>query len=83
MNKSLRSPHILSFAITMLLALPAASHAQVRVLMSGGFSAAYHELLPQFENATGIAVTTARSASQGDGPTPPALSFAEVCPPTW
>jgi molybdate transport system substrate-binding protein len=68
MNRSLRSPHILSLAITMLLALPAASPAQVRVLMSGGFSAAYQELLPQFENATGIAVTTARGASQGDGP---------------
>jgi ABC-type molybdate transport system substrate-binding protein len=54
MNKSLRSPHILSFAITMLLALPAASPAQVRVLMSGGFSAAYQELLPEFQKTTGI-----------------------------
>jgi molybdate transport system substrate-binding protein len=68
MNKSLRSPHILSFAITMLLALPAASPAQVRVLMSGGFSAAYQELLPEFQKTTGIVVTTARGPSQGDGP---------------
>jgi len=36
--------------------------------MSGGFSAAYHELLPRFENTTGIKVTTATGASQGDGP---------------
>jgi molybdate transport system substrate-binding protein len=36
--------------------------------MSGGFSAAYHELLPLFENTTGITVTTATGASQGDGP---------------
>jgi molybdate transport system substrate-binding protein len=62
----------------LALALPAASlaqvtpaqikPAQVRVLMSGGFSAAYHDLLPQFESATGITVTTETGASQGDGP---------------
>jgi molybdate transport system substrate-binding protein len=55
-------------AITLVLAFPAASAAQIRVLMSGGFSAAYHELLPQFENTTGITVATATGASQGDGP---------------
>jgi molybdate transport system substrate-binding protein len=67
MNKSRPSLLILIFAITMLVALPIASPAQVSVLMSGGFSAAYQELLPQFQNATGITVTTARGASQGDG----------------
>lgn len=67
MNSSRQSHQILIFAITML-ALPTASPAQVRVLMSGGFSAAYQELLPQFQNTTGITVSTARGASQGDGP---------------
>ena len=62
------TPRQLVVAITLVLAFPAASLAQVRVLMSGGFSAAYHELLPQFENTTGITVTTATGASQGDGP---------------
>jgi molybdate transport system substrate-binding protein len=60
------------FAITLVFALPAsllAQPAQVVVLMSGGFSAAYQELLPQFEKSTGITVTTMRGASQGDGPT--------------
>jgi len=57
------------FAITLVFALPAALPAQVAVLMSGGFSAAYQELLPQFEKSTGITVSTARGASQGDGPT--------------
>jgi molybdate transport system substrate-binding protein len=52
----------------MFFALPTALHAQVKVLMSGGFSAAYQELLPEFQNTTGIAVSTARGASQGDGP---------------
>jgi Bacterial extracellular solute-binding protein/Biotin-lipoyl like len=68
-NNSRRSRHMFIFAIMMLVALPSASPAQVRVLISGGFSAAYHELLPQFEKSTGIIVTTARGASQGDGPT--------------
>ena len=69
MNKSRRSPHMFIFAITMLVGLPPASPAQVRVLISGGFSAAYQELLPQFEKGTGMTVTTARGESQGDGPT--------------
>jgi molybdate transport system substrate-binding protein len=62
-------PGQLVIAITLVLAFPAASLAQIRVLMSGGFSAAYQELLPQFEKTTGIKVTTATGASQGDGPT--------------
>jgi molybdate transport system substrate-binding protein len=67
-----RSPHLLKrliLAITLVFALPAALPAQVTVLMSGGFSAAYQELLPQFEKSTGVTVTTARGASQGDGST--------------
>jgi molybdate transport system substrate-binding protein len=51
------------------MAVASPSSAQVRVLISGGFSAAYQELLPQFEKRTGITVTTTRGASQG-GPGP-------------
>jgi hypothetical protein len=54
MNKSRRSPHIFIFAITMLVGLPSPSPVQVRVLISGGVSAAYQELLPQFEKSTRI-----------------------------
>ena len=43
----------------MFVAFPSKSPAQVRVLISGGFSAPYQELLPQFEKSTGITVTTA------------------------
>lgn len=68
MNKPLRSLHILTFAAGILVGFPSASPAQVKVLMSGGFSAAYQELLPEFQNTTGITVTTAHGASQGDGP---------------
>ncbi len=36
--------------------------------MSGGFSGAYERLLPEFQRATGISVTTGSGASQGAGP---------------
>jgi molybdate transport system substrate-binding protein len=42
--------------------------AEVKVLMSGGFSAAYQQLLPEFERTSGIKVTTGSGASQGTGP---------------
>jgi molybdate transport system substrate-binding protein len=44
------------------------SASPVRVLISGGFSGAYARLLPEFERASGIAVTTGSGASQGSGP---------------
>jgi molybdate transport system substrate-binding protein len=42
--------------------------AELNVMISGGFSLAYRELLPAFERTTGIAVATASAASQGTGP---------------
>ncbi len=42
--------------------------AQLNVLMSGGFGAAYEQLLPDFERETGIKVSTGSGASQGNGP---------------
>ena len=58
--------------ITAALTLPSASFAQgqvqLRLMMSGGFSAAFQELQPEFEKATGIKVTVIRGASQGVGP---------------
>src|ERR1700685_870757 len=59
--------HKLVFAIAVL-AWPAASFAQLNVIMSGGFAAAYQELLPEFEKSTGVTVTTGRGQSQGNGP---------------
>jgi molybdate transport system substrate-binding protein len=40
----------------------------VNVLISGGFSSAYEQLLPEFERTSGIKVTTRSGASQGVGP---------------
>jgi molybdate transport system substrate-binding protein len=51
-----------------LLTWPIAATAQVKVLMSGGFSGAYEQLLPEFERTSGIKVTTGSGASQGSGP---------------
>jgi molybdate transport system substrate-binding protein len=41
---------------------------QLHVIISGGFSLAYHDVVPEFERAAGIAVTTLSGASQGTGP---------------
>jgi molybdate transport system substrate-binding protein len=46
----------------------AAARAELDVMISGGFSLAYRELLPAFERSTGIPVATASAASQGTGP---------------
>ncbi|AWN37611.1 substrate-binding domain-containing protein [Methylobacterium radiodurans] len=42
--------------------------AELTVMISGGFALAYQEVVPAFERATGIAVTTLSGASQGTGP---------------
>ena len=58
-----------SFAIfATLLFWPAAASAQLNVLISGGFSGAYEQLLPEFERTSGIKVATGSGASQGVGP---------------
>jgi len=51
----------------LLMVSPAAS-AQLKVMTSGGFSGPYEKLLPEFERATGIKVTTSSGSSQGAGP---------------
>jgi molybdate transport system substrate-binding protein len=56
------------FAIAAVLTMPAASFAQVKVITSGGFSAAFREALPEFERTAGVTVTTTSGASQGSAP---------------
>jgi molybdate transport system substrate-binding protein len=56
------------FALVTVVAFPGASFAQVKVILSNGFGAAYREALPAFEKSSGIKVTTATGASQGSGP---------------
>lgn len=51
-----------------LLVSPLAASAQLKVMISGGFSGAYERLLPEFERETGIRVETGSGSSQGAGP---------------
>ena len=72
---------IFSFVIfAMLLFGPVAASAQLNVLMSGGFSGAYEQLLPEFERTSGIKVTTGSGASQGAGPQTIAAQLARGVP---
>ena len=57
-----------ALALAALVTFPASSHGQLQVIISGGFSAAYGELLPQFEESSGIAVSTSRGGSVGSSP---------------
>jgi molybdate transport system substrate-binding protein len=70
-------------ATTLLAALlmgPLAASAQVQVLISGGFSGPYEQLLPEFQRTTGIQVTTGSGASQGSGPQTIASQLARGVP---
>jgi molybdate transport system substrate-binding protein len=52
----------------------------VNVLISGGFSSAYEQLVPEFERISGIKVTTRSGASQGAGPQTIAAQLARGVP---
>jgi len=54
--------------ILLATMLPMHASAQVKVIISGGFSAAYEQLLPEFERTSGLKVETGSGASQGSGP---------------
>ncbi|CAN5321193.1 substrate-binding domain-containing protein [soil metagenome] len=58
---------LLVAASTLAMAL-GADAAEVHVMISGGFSAAYKELVPAFEKATGNTVITAYGPSMGETP---------------
>ena len=72
MNAQLQKFSRVAVLIAAALILPIVSFAQrtpqIKVLMSLGFSAAYRELLPEFERTTGIIVTTASGQSVGNNP---------------
>jgi len=70
-----------SFLIFATLPLwPVVAAAQLNVLISGGFSSAYEQLLPEFERTSGIKVTTGSGASQGTGPQTIAAQLARGVP---
>ena len=65
---------VTSMASLMLIAAGApalgnaASAADIKVMISGGFSAAYDKLVPEFERASWHKVTTERGPSMGETP---------------
>jgi molybdate transport system substrate-binding protein len=55
-------------ATTVFLCAGAALAAEIHVMTSGGFTAAYNDLTPQYERASGNKVATAYGASMGGAP---------------
>jgi molybdate transport system substrate-binding protein len=68
MTMKLRSANFRALMLGLasaLLLTGTASAAEVRVMISGGLSAAYNKLVPEFEKATGNKVVTAYGPSMG------------------
>jgi molybdate transport system substrate-binding protein len=54
--------------------------AELNVIISGGFSGPYEQLVPQFERTTGVTVATGSGSSQGKGPQTIAAQLARGVP---
>src|ERR1700680_265149 len=66
--RSFASRAIALFAAGLFLFAGVAHAAEVKVMISGGFSAAYRILVPEFRSATGNTVATASGPSMGNTP---------------
>jgi len=66
--------------LALLLMSPLVASAQLKVIISGGFSGPYEQLLPEFEKTTSLKVTTGSGASQGTGPQTIAAQLARGVP---
>src|SRR5438105_5314775 len=66
--------------VAALLTSAVAASAQVKVLISGGFSGPYEKVMPEFERTTGIRVATGSGSSQGTGPQTIAAQLARGVP---
>jgi predicted neuraminidase/ABC-type molybdate transport system substrate-binding protein len=65
----MRAPRRLGFLVLAgLLVATAATADEIKVVTSGAFTAAYLELVPQFERATGHKIVTAFGPSMGSSP---------------
>ncbi|HZD19771.1 MAG TPA: substrate-binding domain-containing protein, partial [Burkholderiales bacterium] len=65
-----------AIVLATLLMSPLTAMAQLKVIISGGFSGPYERVLPEFERTTGIKVTTGSGSSQGTGPQTMAAQLA-------
>src|ERR1700757_1221754 len=59
---------LVTFLTVLFATSPGNAMENLTVMISGGFSLAYKQVLPEFERSTGITVTTLSGASQGTGP---------------
>jgi molybdate transport system substrate-binding protein len=64
----MRTRSMLLAAAGLLLYATAANAAEIKVMISGGFSAAFRSLVPEFERASGHKVVTIRGSSMGETP---------------
>jgi molybdate transport system substrate-binding protein len=64
----MRAPIIVGTALSVLVLAGASRAAEIKVMNSGGFTAAYKELAPDCERASGNKVDTAWGASMGTAP---------------
>jgi molybdate transport system substrate-binding protein len=55
-------------AFVLLILARAPNAAEIRVMISGGFNAAYRDLIADFERSTGHKLTTSEGASMGGAP---------------
>jgi molybdate transport system substrate-binding protein len=67
-NLWLRARTLALFGVCLLLFAGAAYGQDVKVMISGGLTAAYLEVVPEFERASGHKVVTAFGASMGNAP---------------
>lgn len=56
---------LMAAVLVAILCAPSAEAAEIRVMISGGLSAAYKQLVPQFEKMTGNTVVTSYGPSMG------------------
>ena len=75
-----RATDAIYVVVAALLMSPLATSAQVKVIISGGFSGPYERLLPEFERTSGLKVETGSGASQGSGPQTIAAQLARGVP---
>src|SRR5271155_276327 len=67
-NRTARVSKRFSVGVAILLLVSAAYGADVRVMTSGALTAAYLQLIPEFEHSTHNKVLTAYGASMGNAP---------------
>ena len=68
MTRRMRQLHAPAMIVVLLLTRVGVAADEIRVMTSGAFTAAYLELAPEFERATGHRIVT-EATSMGTGPT--------------